>query len=148
MKRFGAWVLLAALSGCQTQNPYSMFGPNRVPTPGPQSTVPYYPPMPGAAASGSRPSVSADAPAPIAPTKSLTAAASDKEAIRIVENPSPAARTATSGATRSAGSSAIPAPAAPATPSNEKSSRTIRADGNVVPASFESGSAAGQWKSR
>jgi hypothetical protein len=154
MKRAMALALLAVLTGCQSQNPYSMFGPNRVPTPGTQGQAPYYPATPGAAAGGvSRPSISADSSAPPVSSRSLAADSSDKEPIRIVENPAPAARTATSGATRNSGSSAAPSGGQQAEPTRDKSSRSGRASETVVPASFESAavesaSAAGAWKSR
>src|SRR5262245_35698619 len=110
----------ALLAGCQAQNPYSMFGPNRVPTPGMQAPAPYYPATAGsttapAAQPTSRPSISVASPAPSAPAATISDAG-DQEPIRIVENPGPAARTATSPAPRSDATTLAPSSAIPATP--------------------------------
>ena len=148
----GAAVLLA---GCQAQNPYALFGPNRVPTPGMQAPAPYYPANASAApatnansAIGGRTSVSVATPAPGTSSMTMTDAG-DKEPIRIVENPAPAARTATSGATRSAGTPADASPSNGAPPATSgKSSRIFRSDPSVAPAAFESAATPGQWKSR
>jgi hypothetical protein len=140
------------LGGCQAQNPYALFGSQRVPTPGMQTPAPYYPAnasaapaanSTGTAASG-RLSVSASA----APSQAAVTIsdAGDKQPIQIVENPAPAARTANTGATRSAGTPLTPAASSPAStaplaPTSGKSSRLIRTDSNVAPASYEQAAA-------
>jgi hypothetical protein len=93
------------LAGCQVQDPFAVFGPQRVPAPSTVQSSPYYPPTAGAAkppplasAAGSpRLSVSAEsAPLPLlVPTPRLAAEPGDAEQIRIVENPNPPTRTAT-----------------------------------------------------
>src|SRR5262245_49421225 len=95
-----AWALLA---GCQAQHPFAASGPARVPPPGMDSPAPYYPPPSGAIAAppkasppamGSRASISAET-APLATSSpGIAADPADREPIRIVENPAPAARTA------------------------------------------------------
>ena len=139
--------LAVAFAGCQAQNPYSVFGPQRVPTPGMQTPAPYYPPTAGAAAAASPPSagaatgrqsVSADSP-PRSLSAPKSTEAGDREPIRIVENPAPAARTA--AAPKSAGGAAPP-------PTRDKSSSTHRRDDSIAPAVFEATAETGQWKSR
>ena len=152
--------IAAALAGCQAQNPYSAFGPNRVPPPGMQSPAPYYPagataapaaaPASAGAATTGRLSVSAKSSAPSSPIASR-AQTSGEDAIRIVENPAPAARTAAAGGTRSAGAApaaAAPSSSPPAVPTREKSSSIDRKDVEVAQAAYETAAAPGQWKSR
>ena len=150
------WMLLVAatsLVGCQSQNPYAWFGPHRVPTPGQPTPAPYYPAT-ASAATPTRTSISAESPPSAAST--TIADAGDKQPIRIVENPAPAARTADAGTTRSAGSNAAPANGSPINlgpppATNGKSSRAS-SDPGIQRASYEQPAAttasAGQWKSR
>ena len=95
-------VLLAAAlvsaAGCQTQNPFAAIGPATVPAPATGQQPPYYPATaaaPEPAPSG-RISVSADsAPRSSTTSSAIVADPADREPIRIVENNSPAVRTAT-----------------------------------------------------
>jgi len=150
---------VVALAGCQSQNPYALFGPHRVPTPGIGTPAPYYPAnvsaAPGAATptagSTGRVSVSADAAPPLSATTSAAANSADKEQIRIVENPQPAVRTAASP--RSPGTSgtiATPPSGSALPPSTSgKSSQSTRTDTSVTPAGYEQPApATGQWKAR
>jgi hypothetical protein len=150
--------LLAATAGCQARNPYAAFGPATVPPPGMQAPPPYYPPS-GAAAALETPTTSpaepplsasvADATSP-PPRSAFTADASDREPIRIVENPQPAARTA-----RGSGSSLVsPPPPPPATAPPGGVSR-VRMDPSVAGASYSQDGpaliespATGQWRPR
>jgi Prokaryotic membrane lipoprotein lipid attachment site len=182
MKRVFALVgALATLAGCQSQNPYAAFGPATVPPPGLQ-TPPYYPPSVGAAttsapgtaaapaATSTRPSVSAEG------TLSSTAAGSafvadpaDREPIRVVENPAPAARTAQqrSSTSPAVGPSSAPAGSSPAynrapgyvpapSPTSGQGSSNFRPDRTVTPAGYqqtlgplvETPADAGQWRAR
>lgn len=123
---------LAIFSGCQSPNPFAVFGPSTVPPPGVPSPTPYYPQGSSAIASSSgansapagipssppvsgsasvtspRLSVSAaDSTSSRAPGTNFVADPLDREPIRIVENPAAAARTA-----------AVPQPVSKPTPSN------------------------------
>jgi hypothetical protein len=171
--RLAGMAAVVLLTGCQAQNPFAAFGPARVPPPGMDSPAPYYPPTPSTIAAppktsspsaGSRASISAE-PTPLATaaSTSIIAEAADKDPIRIVENSSPAARTATAptratDATRSA----IPTTAAPpsASPANSPgtlapssgASNRYRLDQSVAPSSYQtpatSDAAPGQWRAR
>src|SRR5262245_30008255 len=138
------------LAGCQVQDPFAAFGPSRVPAPKTAQSAPYYPPtntastqppIPAPTAS-SRMSVSAEGN-PTPPTTSpsrLATDSSDREPIRIVENPS-ATRTA-SAPSRTLSPSGSQAPSQPPLqppppPTNGKSSGNFRTDPAVAPASFK-----------
>jgi hypothetical protein len=105
IRAFSMLSAAALLFGCQAQNPFAMFGPATVPAPGAQSPSPYYPtgaPQGAIAASGSTgttasklPSVSGEPSTLAAPSNRFVADPTDKQAIRIVENPAAAARLAT-----------------------------------------------------
>ncbi len=160
-----------ALSGCQVQDPFAVFGPPRVPAPKTAQTAPYYPPTssaskqppPPASTSSPRLSVSAEgtSPPPTSPTR-FAADSADREPIRIVENPS-GTRTA-SAPSRSLTPSGAPIPSqppsqpptAPKMPGSGKSSGLFRTDSAVAPASYQPSSpafteaapATGQWRAR
>jgi hypothetical protein len=174
--------VIAVATGCQVQNPYAAFGPATVPPPGMQTPSPYYPPTTPALAAppksgpsaGSRASISAEStPLALAPRAGIVAEASDREPIRIVENPAPVARTAAApsrsatpaGQTPSGGPiSTQPSPAPATTPPSRPfgtapapggASTNYTLDRSVAPATFQAtpatpaGSAAsGQWRAR
>jgi hypothetical protein len=187
MQRLLAIIALMAISvGCQAENPFAFFGPARVPAPGAQSQAPYYPPtgsastqpigstaVPAASplarsssAATVRPSVSADNTMSVSSGSSFVTDAGDREPIRIVENPSPAARTATAPAfgNGSAPPGATPSTISPppqnnnrgyTTPSTSgKMSGNSGRDSSVAPASYEQslapqmGGPSGQWRAR
>ena len=171
MQRTG--VVIAAsllLAGCQAQNPFAAFGPARVPPPGMDATAPYYPPSPGtiaappsqsSPATGTRASISAPSSPLGSSSPSIVAEPADREPIRIVENPAPAARTAAVPARSPApasGSNTPPAsppstrPAGPTAPTSGASS-SFRWDQNVTPSSYQTPAAStdasiGQWRPR
>jgi hypothetical protein len=173
MRRAALLVALAWTAGCQSQNPFAAIGPQTVPAPGSAQTPPYYPPSTnptsatkaGAPAASTRISVSADrSPSGQSNSPTLVADPADREPIRVVENPQPPTRTASSGA-RTAPSTApsatqpAPAPPAnvlPATKSKGPSGAGVRIDPSVAPASYEqpaqgfveSKPASGQWRAR
>ena len=173
---------IVVATGCQVQNPYAAFGPATVPPPGMQAPAPYYPPATPAnaappkngPATGSRASISAEStPLALTPRPGLVAEASDREPIRIVENPAPVTRTAAaptrsatptgqtpSGSPISTQPSTAPATTGPSRPLGTApapggASTNYTVDRSVAPASYQTapatptGSAAsGQWRAR
>ena len=173
---------IVVATGCQVQNPYAAFGPATVPPPGMQTPAPYYPPTTPAIAAppksgpstGSRASISAEStPLVATPRPSVVAEASDREPIRIVENPAPIARTATaptrsaapggqspSGGPISTQPSTAPVTTAPSrpfgtAPTSGGASTNYTLDRSVAPASYQTAPAAptgstasGQWRAR
>lgn len=118
-------LVTTVVAGCQSQSPYAMVGPATVPAPTTAQTPPYYPPPsggqpPGATAS-TRPSVSAEGsiaatPGSIAATParpSFTAEPSDREPLRIVENPTPTRTAAAPGRTNNPAGKSLPPATAP-----------------------------------
>jgi hypothetical protein len=107
MKRVLLLLVILAMGGCQSQNPYAAFGPQRVPAPTTSEALPYYPPTAATnaaergsattAAPSPRMSVSAEGGASTAPRGTFAADPADREPIRVVENPA-AARTASAAA--------------------------------------------------
>jgi len=94
---------VAAIAGCQVQDPFAAFGPPRVPAPKTAQSTPYYPTTADAKSASPPPptgspriSVSADdkKQTPAALTRFASDPA-DRQPIRIVENPSAGTRTAT-----------------------------------------------------
>jgi hypothetical protein len=168
----------ATAAGCQMRSPLAAFGPLTVPAPTTLDSAPYYPsttaqqpPPPATPPASNRLSVSAEGKAPL--TRSAMApAAADREAIRIVENPTAATRTAAVPArsTSSSAPAATPAgqqpvsrPASPppsisSPPANPPTSRTpLRSDSAVIPAAYQQQATpafveppqpAGQWRAR
>jgi len=161
----------ALLTGCQVQDPFAAFGPPRVPAPKTAQTAPYYPPtgtaakQPLAPATTSTPRLSVSAegnPAPLTSPSRFAAESTDREQIRIVENPS-STRTA-SAATRSPTPSGVQTPPQPPSqpsttpkmPTSGKSSGVFRSDPAVAPAAYKQSSPAfvepaaadGQWRAR
>ena len=162
-------MLLAA--GCQVQNPLAAFSPRiRPPT---TSQTPYYPPTSAApqrtgsaTPTSPRLNVSAESsPTPL-PARSFVAETTDREPIRVVENPS-ATRTASSTNRTSSPAANSSVPAAPSsngtprslpgvTPQSRNLPGPIRRDTGVIPASYEQNSPAftetaptpGQWRAR
>jgi hypothetical protein len=103
---FTLLVALAMFAGCQTQNPLAAFGPATIDAPRSAQAPPYYPPTTltgdktsspssGATSTAATPrlNVSAETVALSVPQKT-TAQQADQEPIRIVENPTAAAKTA------------------------------------------------------
>ena len=151
-----AHLLLAA--GCQTQNPFAAIGPATVPAPTTGQSLPYYPPNVAGAAAGPaasipslaspakspRVSVSAESAAPAQSRAPIVADAADREPIRIVENSTPAVRTANANARGMP--TAIPATPAsslpgtsPPPPANRSitappSSQSLNAPSRITPA--------------
>ena len=145
-------------AGCQTQNPFAAIGPATVPAPTTGQSLPYYPPNVAGAAAGSaasipslaapakspRVSVSAEGTAPAPSRAPIVADAADRQPIQIVENSSPAVRTA-NASTRGmpTGIQATPASSLPATspppPANRSitappSSQSLNAPSRITPA--------------
>jgi hypothetical protein len=154
-------------TGCQVQNPLAAFSP-RIASPT-TSQAPYYPPsatapQPARAAVSASPRLSVSAETNAAPppsSRTLIADATDREPIRVVENPA-GARTASSGNRTSApaGNQAPrtlpPINAIPRQPGSAPQSRNIVSDAVVMPAAYqqnipaftESAPASGQWRAR
>jgi hypothetical protein len=161
----------AAAIGCQAQNPYAAFGPPTIPSPA-SNQLPYYPPGTASAATQptatvSRPSVSVSGPSTVAPRSPITAEASDREPIRIVENVTPT-RTASAGrpGVSSPGQPSPNPPHAPmssgqplpkTSPGSNQSGQNHVLDSQVAPATYqqrasggfsEKPATPGQWRAR
>jgi hypothetical protein len=107
-----------ACAGCQSADPLAAFGPYRVPAPTTAQPAPYYPangtaaPVVSEKAAPTRVSVSAEGPLVPASQPRFAAEPSDREPIRVVENPTANTRTA------AAPSRTTPAEPPPTTPSS------------------------------
>jgi hypothetical protein len=144
-----AAILLAA--GCQAQNPFAAIGPSKVAPPATSQALPYYPAGGAGVASGrggagagpaaaerpARISVSAEGAARTGPPQNtIVAEPADREPIRIVENPSGAARTA------NAARNALPPGGTPGGPASGASGGDRPLPAKAVPAA--GGNSSGQ----
>lgn len=169
MKRLSLLMLSAVfLAGCQVQDPFAVFGPPRVPAPTTAQSAPYYPPtasapkQPTAIAPAISPRISVsaeDKPSPLNSGSRFAAESTDREPIRIVENPSPTRTASASSRSQTPTPGAIPMqlPAQPAGPPKlppggkltSPQSGVFKTDPAVAPATFiESAPASGQWRAR
>jgi hypothetical protein len=149
---------MTILVGCQTQNPYSAFGPPTVPAPASQPAHSYsLPAAPRSSATSpatnSRASVSAEGTTGPIASQSIATNPADSQPIRIVESPSKArSGHSPSGAAPANGGTGGYAPPS----GSDKRSGSMRTDTSVVPAGYQQRAPTfaetpplnGQWRAR